>query len=982
MSEITDDYINDPDVHRWPTTAKAAKISGSGTQSGIAWLITVLPDKMIDSDNPSAEASGGPTIRVSLDEDGVNQINLDVQDFSPASGGIGGGATARLWINPGDHEAGEDLPVTLWWITGGSQTQPAPGDTYGAYGVYSDYGGFWEFDEDPSGSAPQMLDKTANGNDGTSQGGMTSGDQIDFIEGTGLDFDGSNDAINVPDDDSLSFDSTTGLTVGFFFRSTSQTGFRTFLSKRNNDEAVDAEYFIGKSEGSNILQIGFYDGGFHTITSSWSGSWGNGTTFFFCGTWNQNGSDVDLEIYQDGSLIDSGTVNSQTVNNNAAPVTIGATKYTTASFDEEVDADIGFPFIYHGVLTADQIATLFENLSDNSDFWDTTAAVEDGPFPSAGSGSGSGVAIDTSTKKTITRALYERLVVWAPRSFQICEVSGRQGLIGPAPVISPNIYAGSQGIKIDSTASFDFRVIKEELVNQLRVMAREGCKVRMIALGHDRHHAWLTDSNLIIKDTRAQAIGFAGLATRVSHRLLDTSERQFTNLLECFPWSCTEAAQDVGSGSGSGSGAGGDYYLEPIGEHAYSGERWLVIEGESVDSIGAYAGSGAALSFTLPVEGARLKLERQWVGSISFYDYAGTLLETHSKSTNEAEVEVDVPGLTWSVTVVVSSSSEAPCITIPYAGEALGSRPGSCLDCTDPDAVALGVPDWVEEGSREPYTILWASATDFVITVVRDEPDFPWTHTELINETDSGYLGIRVDQAAGYIFADVLTSTLWLIRRYDLDGNLVDTPISIVLPAGVQNFDIDRINKRIVYGRISGGGLSTANVISTDYDGSNPQTHFTSAGVVQEIGGIALDPFAQYCYYRFNQITGGATDAIRRLDLSDDSSVDLSELLGNSTGGQSSVDAVHGRYIFPDGNSNDIKYIPIPDGGSIFTQANQPSITGAPWGDPVDEKLYIAHLNDRIYRRDYDDPSGATEDQITFDLNATITGIDPGLQYE
>ena len=57
--------------------------------------------------------------------------------------------------------------------------------------------------QDPSGSAPQMLDSTSNDNDGTSAGSMTSGDLVEGKAGQCLDFEGTNDNINFGSDASL-----------------------------------------------------------------------------------------------------------------------------------------------------------------------------------------------------------------------------------------------------------------------------------------------------------------------------------------------------------------------------------------------------------------------------------------------------------------------------------------------------------------------------------------------------------------------------------------------------------------------------------------------------------------------------------------------------------------------------------------------------------------------------------------------------------
>ena len=65
-------------------------------------------------------------------------------------------------------------------------------------GVYaSAYDAGWNFEQDPSGTAPQLTDITGNGYDGTTTGSMTSGDKIPGILGSCWDFDGTDDDVPV-----------------------------------------------------------------------------------------------------------------------------------------------------------------------------------------------------------------------------------------------------------------------------------------------------------------------------------------------------------------------------------------------------------------------------------------------------------------------------------------------------------------------------------------------------------------------------------------------------------------------------------------------------------------------------------------------------------------------------------------------------------------------------------------------------------------
>lgn len=84
--------------------------------------------------------------------------------------------------------------MRVWY--NGTDTEPAVSATYGLNNVWTDYEFVWHLDEDPSGTAPQMIDSTGNGEDGTSSGSMTTSDEVTAKIGNGLSFDGSNDVIS------------------------------------------------------------------------------------------------------------------------------------------------------------------------------------------------------------------------------------------------------------------------------------------------------------------------------------------------------------------------------------------------------------------------------------------------------------------------------------------------------------------------------------------------------------------------------------------------------------------------------------------------------------------------------------------------------------------------------------------------------------------------------------------------------------------
>ncbi|MEX2514737.1 MAG: DUF2341 domain-containing protein [Candidatus Paceibacterota bacterium] len=76
----------------------------------------------------------------------------------------------------------------------------ATSSTYGAQNVWTNNeAAVWHLNEDPSGTAPQILDSTVNNIHGTTGGSMTSADSVLGRLGRALDFDGTDDDVEIPD---------------------------------------------------------------------------------------------------------------------------------------------------------------------------------------------------------------------------------------------------------------------------------------------------------------------------------------------------------------------------------------------------------------------------------------------------------------------------------------------------------------------------------------------------------------------------------------------------------------------------------------------------------------------------------------------------------------------------------------------------------------------------------------------------------------
>lgn len=134
--------------------------------------------------------SDGGDIRVTLDEAGTLLVPIEIELYDDSTPR----AAIHLLM---DLDIGE--PIWVWWDKAG-EVQPDPDDTYGSENVWDDdFLGVWHLGEDPSGSAPQMLDSTANAYHGTASN-MESGDSIAAVVGRGVQTDGSDEAIEMDAD--------------------------------------------------------------------------------------------------------------------------------------------------------------------------------------------------------------------------------------------------------------------------------------------------------------------------------------------------------------------------------------------------------------------------------------------------------------------------------------------------------------------------------------------------------------------------------------------------------------------------------------------------------------------------------------------------------------------------------------------------------------------------------------------------------------
>lgn len=147
--------------------------------------------------------------------------------------------------------------------------------------------------QDPSLTAPQILDSTVYASHGTANGTMTSEDLVNGQIGNSLDFDGIDDYIN--HGYNVAHDITNTLTLECNFLpsityDSSLTTYAGFIERQTEPSAVDSYGLTLNLDGK--LHLGTNGGSIQSTKAEWTA----GTNFYLAGTYNSNGLVGDLFV--------------------------------------------------------------------------------------------------------------------------------------------------------------------------------------------------------------------------------------------------------------------------------------------------------------------------------------------------------------------------------------------------------------------------------------------------------------------------------------------------------------------------------------------------------------------------------------------------------------------------------------------------------------------------------------------------------------
>lgn len=292
-----------------------------------------------------SHASGYDIIFTDADK---NLLSHEIESFNSG--------TLHAWVKVPSLSSSEDTSLFIYYGNPSITTSQE-----NITDVWSNgFVGVWHMNNNPAGTAPQLLDSTSNNNDGTSNGSMTSGDLVTGKLDQAINFDGSNDWFNVPNDTSLQM--TNQLTLSAWVRS--GAGGQTVDTMVVGKEVTGTYYYHLGIQSNDVANFrvdtvgddSYLDGATTLAASTW---------YFIYGIYNNNDVRVYYNTTEDGTDTLTGDAN---IESNTQPVYIGK-RYNDRYFNGDIDE----VRISNVARTTSWMTTEYNNQNSPSNFYTVEA---------------------------------------------------------------------------------------------------------------------------------------------------------------------------------------------------------------------------------------------------------------------------------------------------------------------------------------------------------------------------------------------------------------------------------------------------------------------------------------------------------------------------------------------------------------------------------------------------------------------------------
>jgi len=320
------------------------------TSPGVALPTTTVQDTVYRADGMPAQ--------------GTVLLSWEFESYNAATGAV------NIWVNVPSLSNG--TVVYAWY--GNSAVGTLKTTATAAWG--SNFQAVYHLKELPNGAAPQMNDSTANASHGTTNGGMTSGQQVAGEIGGSLSFSGGNYYVTLANAANFSFERTDSFSVSCWVKPTANA-WATLVSKETSAAPI-AGWVVEQGAGSANPVFAF-----DVVNNGWSSrAMARTTAEFSMGTWHQvvttysgTGSVAGMKVYVDGANQALTTLSdnlSGSILNTVTPQINGrngADSLSTASLDECRVSAKGV------VLLPDWVMSSYNNQSSPGTFWNATVGL-------------------------------------------------------------------------------------------------------------------------------------------------------------------------------------------------------------------------------------------------------------------------------------------------------------------------------------------------------------------------------------------------------------------------------------------------------------------------------------------------------------------------------------------------------------------------------------------------------------------------------
>lgn len=213
-------------------TINSAVVTGTNNLTDFPFLFKVTdPDLRSVSNGGNVSNSNGYDI-IFTDVTCASTLKHDVEKYNPVTGEL------ICWIKIPSLNYSTNTTIHIYY---GNATVTVPTSTTQAWS--SDYNCVLHLSNNPTGSAPQMLDATSAANSGTCLGSMTATNSVSGKIGSALLFDEIDDGIAITD-----FDYTQSFTISFWFYLTEVNGtsYQYMCSHGSFSTANSTNIYIGE----------------------------------------------------------------------------------------------------------------------------------------------------------------------------------------------------------------------------------------------------------------------------------------------------------------------------------------------------------------------------------------------------------------------------------------------------------------------------------------------------------------------------------------------------------------------------------------------------------------------------------------------------------------------------------------------------------------------------------------------------------------